>query len=92
MGLYSSAHGAWVRPSPSGSVFREPAHRFVFSLQELIMNFIKQFIRDEEGVTAIEYSLIAAIIAVGLITILGTVKTSLVGIYQAIATALDNAI
>lgn len=55
------------------------------------MNAIKKFIRDEEGVTAIEYGLIAAIIAVGLIAILGTVSNSLDGIFQRIATALDNA-
>ena len=39
------------------------------------MNAIKQFILDEEGVTAIEYGLIAALIAVviiGAITIVGT--------------------
>lgn len=55
------------------------------------MNAIKKFIRDEEGVTAIEYGLIAAIIAVGLIAILGTVHTSLDGIFQKIADALDAA-
>ncbi|TWI67392.1 pilus assembly protein Flp/PilA [Pseudoduganella lurida] len=28
------------------------------------MNFIKNFIKDEDGVTAIEYALLAAVIAV----------------------------
>ena len=40
-----------------------------------IVKFIKQFSRDEEGVTAIEYGLIAALIAVviiGAVTIVGT--------------------
>lgn len=36
------------------------------------MNFIKNFIREEDGVTAIEYGLIAALIAV---VIIGTVTT-----------------
>ena len=39
------------------------------------MNFIKNFIREEDGVTAIEYGLIAALIAVVIIasvTIVGT--------------------
>ncbi len=31
------------------------------------MNFIKNFIREEDGVTAIEYGLIAALIAVAII-------------------------
>lgn len=39
------------------------------------MNFIKNFINDEAGVTAIEYGLIAALIAViiiGAVTLVGT--------------------
>jgi pilus assembly protein Flp/PilA len=39
------------------------------------MNFIKNFMREEDGVTAIEYGLIAALIAVviiGSVTLLGT--------------------
>jgi pilus assembly protein Flp/PilA len=39
------------------------------------MNFIKNFLREEDGVTAIEYALIAALVAVGIIsgaTLLGT--------------------
>ncbi len=39
------------------------------------MNFIKNFIREEDGVTAIEYGLIAALIAVviiGSVTLVGT--------------------
>ena len=38
------------------------------------MNFIKNLIRDEQGATAIEYGLIAALIAVviiGAVTLLG---------------------
>lgn len=31
------------------------------------MNFIKNFIADEEGVTAIEYALIAALVAAALV-------------------------
>jgi pilus assembly protein Flp/PilA len=39
------------------------------------MNLIKKFIQEEDGVTAIEYGLIAALIAVviiGAVTIVGT--------------------
>ncbi len=38
------------------------------------MNFIKNFIKEEDGVTAIEYALIASLIAgviVGAVTLLG---------------------
>ena len=34
-------------------------------------NFVSRFIKDESGATAIEYGLIAALIAVVLITVLG---------------------
>ena len=40
-----------------------------------IVPFIQKFVRDEEGVTAIEYGLIAALIAVviiGSVTLVGT--------------------
>jgi pilus assembly protein Flp/PilA len=40
-----------------------------------LVNFIKQFAQEEDGVTAIEYGLIAALVAVAIITgatLLGT--------------------
>lgn len=55
------------------------------------MEMIKQFVRDEEGVTAIEYGLIAALVAVGLIVALRTLGTSLSDIFGRVSTALDNA-
>jgi pilus assembly protein Flp/PilA len=39
--------------------------------------FLKVFVKDESGATAIEYGLIAAGIAVAIATIVGTVGTSL---------------
>lgn len=52
------------------------------------MNFIEKFIRDEEGVTAIEYGLIAALIAIVIITAVTNVGTSLAAIFGRVATAL----
>ena len=49
---------------------------------------IKGFAQDEEGVTAIEYGLIAALIAVVIITAVGTVGTNLENIFERIAAAL----
>ena len=37
------------------------------------MRAFKSFIRDTSGATAIEYGLIASLVAVGLVSILGTV-------------------
>lgn len=45
-----------------------------------MLEMMKRFVRDEEGVTAIEYGLIAALIAVAIIggaTVLGTTLNQL---------------
>lgn len=52
---------------------------------------IDRFITDETGATAIEYGLIAAIIGVGLITALQSLKTNLQGTFNTIGTTLANA-
>ncbi len=49
---------------------------------------IMQFIRDEEGATAIEYGLIAALIAVAIILSLQGVRDALIAIFNSVATAL----
>ncbi len=55
------------------------------------MNAIKKFIRDEDGVTAIEYGLIAALIAVVIIAGVTLVGTSLNTKFKDIATAVTGA-
>lgn len=52
-----------------------------------IMN-LRNFLKDESGATAIEYGLIAALIAVVLITVLGTVGTSLSTSFTSVANGL----
>lgn len=52
--------------------------------------FIKQFIRDEEGVTAIEYGLIAALIAVVIIIAVTAVGTNLNAVFTYIAGKLTT--
>jgi pilus assembly protein Flp/PilA len=47
-----------------------------------------RFFDDQSGVTAIEYGLIAALVAVVIITAVKTVGTSLSATFQAVATAL----
>ena len=51
-------------------------------------NLISRFVRDENGATAIEYGLIAALIAVVVITGLTTVGSTLETNFQSIATSL----
>lgn len=52
------------------------------------MNFIKKFIREEDGVTAIEYGLIAALIAVVIIGAVTLIGTNLNVTFNAVAAAL----
>jgi len=49
------------------------------------MELIKRFLKDEEGVTAIEYGLIAALVAVALIAGAQLLGTNLDGEFKAVA-------
>ena len=51
-------------------------------------NLFRRFINDQAGVTAIEYGLIAALIAVVIITAVTAVGTKLSGTFTAISAAL----
>ena len=55
------------------------------------MTTLMKFIKDDEGVTMIEYGLMAALIAVALIATLLLVQGSLIGIFNRIRGALDGA-
>lgn len=50
--------------------------------------FIK-FLKDEDGATAIEYGLIAALIAVAIITAVGAVGSNLDTTFSEVASAID---
>jgi pilus assembly protein Flp/PilA len=45
----------------------------------------KRLLKNESGVTAIEYGLIAALIAVAAVTVMGTVGTNLTGTFTTVA-------
>lgn len=53
-------------------------------------NLIKRFSKDESGATAIEYGLIAALIALAIIAGATTLGTQLGSKFNAIATKLKN--
>ena len=53
--------------------------------------FITKFVKDESGATAIEYGLIAALIAVALITVLGLMSTQLKATFQKVTDKLETA-
>lgn len=50
--------------------------------------FIKSFVKDERGVTAIEYALIAGLIAVAIASSVTSVTTQLNIVFKNIVTAL----
>ncbi|WP_312834532.1 Flp family type IVb pilin [Comamonas sp.] len=54
-------------------------------------NIIKNFWNDEEGATAIEYGLIAGLIAVGLLASLTSIGTELKEVFGKIAKSLVDA-
>ena len=51
-----------------------------------------RFLKDESGATAIEYGLIAALIAVVIIGGVATVGTSLDALFTTVASELDNVV
>jgi pilus assembly protein Flp/PilA len=53
------------------------------------MNIISRFVRDESGATAIEYGLIAALIAVVIITGVTAVGTNLSTTFTTLSTKLN---
>lgn len=55
-----------------------------------IVKLFKQFARDEEGVTAIEYGLIAALIAVVIIGAVTIVGTRLTATFTAVSNSLTG--
>lgn len=51
---------------------------------------VRDFLRDESGAAAIEYGLIAGLIAIGLLGMLTLTGESLQSVFQTIATTLDG--
>ena len=52
--------------------------------------FVQSFLRDEDGAAAIEYGLIAALIAVAIIVGAGRLGTNLGLLFNALATCMGN--
>lgn len=54
------------------------------------MTFIKKFVKNTKAATAIEYGLIAALIAVAAITAMQSLGGSLTNTFDNVATAMDG--
>ncbi|AWV04386.1 Flp family type IVb pilin [Burkholderia sp. JP2-270] len=57
-----------------------------------IIEKIAWFTRDQRGVTAIEYGLIAALIAIGIVAALATVGTDLKTVFNTVADDLESVV
>ncbi len=55
------------------------------------MNLFSRFVKDESGATAIEYGLIAALIAVGIIGAATLVGDEITNTFNAVSTEMQNA-
>jgi pilus assembly protein Flp/PilA len=51
-------------------------------------NFLKLFIRDERGLAAVEYALVAGVVVAGLVAVFTTIGDNAEARLQALATAL----
>ena len=54
-----------------------------------LMTAVHSFVDDEEGITAIEYGLIAAVMAIVIAAGFGTIKTNMSTLFTKIGTALS---
>lgn len=54
------------------------------------MTFFKNLVRDEQGATAIEYGLIAALIAVAAITAMGSLGNTRSDTFSEVNTSMQN--
>jgi pilus assembly protein Flp/PilA len=73
----------------SGGVENRICRWIGFSQQEQIMfNSMKNFVTNESGATAIEYALIASLIAVFIITAVSTVGTKVSTVFTEIGNTL----
>jgi pilus assembly protein Flp/PilA len=57
-------------------------------MESIMKNLIARFVKDQSGATAIEYGLIAAGIAIAIITAVNGVGTALSGKFTTISTSL----
>ena len=67
---------------------RDEAAKIPSNWSNVMLTKIKSFVANESGATAIEYALIASLIAIALVTILGNLGTRLSAEFSEISSAL----
>ncbi|MDP6389518.1 MAG: Flp family type IVb pilin [Alphaproteobacteria bacterium] len=56
-----------------------------------MLKFIRKYVKNESGATAIEYGLIAALVSVAAVVALQALGTSLNDMFTTVSTTLDSA-
>jgi pilus assembly protein Flp/PilA len=74
----------------SGATFHRAGEKHS-TYGEIEMSALKRFLKNEDGVTAIEYGLIAALIGVAIITAVGLVGTGLNSTFTSVSAKLGGA-
>ena len=59
--------------------------------ENMIKKWLSAFVRDEEGASGIEYALVAAMVAVAIVTFVTPIGDAVKGIFQNIQDALPAA-
>jgi pilus assembly protein Flp/PilA len=67
------------------------SRRSCFLEDHFAMTLIRKILNDQEGATAIEYGLIAALVATGAIIAMGALGNSLSNTFTQVSTKLNNA-
>jgi pilus assembly protein Flp/PilA len=62
----------------------------VGAVKTLLESFMNKFLKDESGATAIEYGLIAAAMALALVTAMPSITTAITGKFAAIGTQITT--
>ena len=57
-------------------------------MNKFVKTLIQEFIHKDEGASAIEYALIAAMVAIALVAFVEPINTAITGIFTSIQTAL----
>ncbi len=57
----------------------------------MMMGILKELWRDESGASAVEYALIAGLMAAALVAVIGTFKDSLTNLFNTIAGKMNEA-
>lgn len=57
---------------------------------KFLSKHVKTFLADEQGATAVEYGIMVAVIAIGILTAVGGVRDALNTLFDSVTTALGG--